>query len=72
MHNSNSSRSKNFGDKWGTPDVIGVEMSNFKDIYKGPVVIVSAEIKTDTQGLVRRFFGRPFSHIVDSAIKLTL
>ena len=44
-----------FGDKWGTPDVIGVEMSNFKDIYKGPVVIVSAEIKTDTQGLITAF-----------------
>lgn len=44
-----------FGDKWGTPDVIGVERSKSSDIVKHWPVIVSAEIKTDTSGLITAF-----------------
>jgi hypothetical protein len=46
---------KVFEDKWGTPDVIGIEKSSFRDIVPHPIVIVSAEIKTDTQGLITAF-----------------
>ena len=44
-----------FKDKWGTPDVIGIEKSKPSDIVKHEVVIVSAEMKTDTQGLITAF-----------------
>lgn len=44
-----------FKDKWGTPDVIGIEKSKPSDIVKHEVVIVSAEIKADTQGLITAF-----------------
>jgi hypothetical protein len=44
-----------FRDKWGTPDVIGIEESKPSDIVKHETVIVSAEIKTDTQGLITAF-----------------
>jgi hypothetical protein len=44
-----------FRDKWGTPDVIGIEESKPSDIVKHEMVIVSAEIKTDTQGLITAF-----------------
>jgi hypothetical protein len=44
-----------FGDKWGTPDVIGIERSTLGEIIQRQVVIVSAEIKTDTQGLITAF-----------------
>src|SRR4030066_1754901 len=44
-----------FKDKWGTPDVIGIEESKPSDIVKHEVVIVSAEIKTDTYGLITAF-----------------
>lgn len=44
-----------FKDKWGTPDVIGIEKSKPSDIVKHEVVIVSAEIKTDAQGLITAF-----------------
>lgn len=44
-----------FKDKWGTPDVIGIEKSKPSDIVKHEVVIVSAEIKTDTQGVITAF-----------------
>jgi len=44
-----------FKDKWGTPDVIGIEKSKPSDIVKHEVVIVSAEIKTDTAGLITAF-----------------
>lgn len=40
---------KFFEDKWGTPDVIGIERSLENDIIKHPIEIVSAEIKVDTQ-----------------------
>lgn len=44
-----------FRDKWGTPDVIGKRAPRASDIIKGPVEIVSAEIKSDTQQLVTAF-----------------
>lgn len=44
-----------FKDKWGTPDVIGKRAPRASDIIKGPVEIVSAEIKADTQQLVTAF-----------------
>jgi hypothetical protein len=44
-----------FRDKWGTPDVIGKDQSKPSDIIKHEMVIVSAEIKTDTQGLITAF-----------------
>lgn len=44
-----------FKDKWGTPDVIGKRAPRASDIIKGPVEIVSAEIKTDAQQLVTAF-----------------
>ncbi len=39
-----------FRDKWGTPEVIGIEKSKPSDIIKQSEVIVSAEIKTDMSG----------------------
>lgn len=44
-----------FEDKWGTPDVIGIERSSLGEIIQRQVVIVSAEIKIDTQGLITAF-----------------
>lgn len=44
-----------FGEKWGTPDVIGKWQSNDWDIIKGITEIVSAEIKTDTNQLIIAF-----------------
>jgi hypothetical protein len=41
-----------FEDKWGAPDVIGIERSTLGEIIQRQVVIVSAEIKIDTQGLI--------------------
>ncbi|HWQ90517.1 MAG TPA: hypothetical protein VN673_02510 [Clostridia bacterium] len=57
-----------FKDKWGTPDVIGKRESRHSDIVKGPIEIVSAEIKTDTLQLITAFGQacayRIFSHKV--------
>ncbi|MFO1535178.1 MAG: hypothetical protein ABR586_05890 [Thermoplasmatota archaeon] len=44
-----------FGSKWGTPDVVGVWKPERDDIIKLPEEIVSAEIKTDTTGLITAF-----------------
>ncbi len=44
-----------FRDKWGTPDVIGIKKPMPSDIIKPEVIIVSAEIKTDTSGLITAF-----------------
>jgi len=44
-----------FKDKWGTPDVIGILEPRKSDIIKPPTEIVSAEIKTDTTGLITAF-----------------
>ncbi len=38
---------RHFGDKWGTPDVIGVEKYP-RSLISAPTTIISAEIKTDT------------------------
>lgn len=46
---------KVFEDKWGTPDVIGIERSSLGEIIQRQVVIVSVEIKTDTNGLITAF-----------------
>ena len=37
-----------FCDRWGTPDVFGVYRFAETDIFRPPVEIISAEIKTDT------------------------
>jgi hypothetical protein len=61
---------KKFRDKWGTPDVIGVEKSREHDPVKHPDVIVSAEIKFDStaQALITAFGQacayKAFSHKV--------
>jgi len=44
-----------FGDKWGTPDVIGVKLPRPGDIVKFPTEVVSAEIKMDTRELITAF-----------------
>ncbi|MEI6454804.1 MAG: hypothetical protein WCO93_00825 [bacterium] len=44
-----------FKDKWGTPDVIGVRESKRSDIIPFPTEIISAEIKTDSIGLITAF-----------------
>ncbi|MFZ2654905.1 MAG: hypothetical protein WAX69_08300 [Victivallales bacterium] len=44
-----------FKDKWGTPDIIGVREPRKSDIIKPPTEIISAEIKTDSQGLIVAF-----------------
>lgn len=44
-----------FGGKWGTPDVIGVTVPGLRDIYKPPIEIISAEIKTNSNELVVAF-----------------
>ena len=44
-----------FGDKWGTPDVIGVLKSMSTDIIKQEIEILSAEIKTSINELITGF-----------------
>jgi hypothetical protein len=44
-----------FKDKWGTPDVIGVRESKRSDIIQFPTEIISAEIKSDSNGLITAF-----------------
>ena len=44
-----------FGDKWGTPDVIGKRVSKQSDMIEQPIEIVSAEIKTETSQLITAF-----------------
>jgi len=57
-----------FKDRWGTPDVIGIKKPKPSDIVKPEVVIVSAEIKTDSSGLITAFGQacayKTFSHKV--------
>jgi len=59
---------KIFGDKWGTPDVIGKDESKKSDIIKHETEIISAEIKTDDAGLITAFGQacayKSFSHKV--------
>jgi hypothetical protein len=44
-----------FGDKWGTPDVVGVRESKRSDIIQFPTEIIVGEIKTDSNGLITAF-----------------
>jgi hypothetical protein len=44
-----------FGDKWGTPDVLGVYKFSETDPIRPPIEIISAEIKIDTNQLVTAF-----------------
>ena len=44
-----------FGDKWGTPDVVGVREPKRSDIIKFPTEIIVGEIKTDSSGLITAF-----------------
>lgn len=44
-----------FRDKWGTPDVVGIRKPRESDIIKPPIEILSAEVKTDTHGLITAF-----------------
>jgi|ERR1051326_4533806 hypothetical protein len=44
-----------FKDKWGTPDVIGKRESKRSDIIQFSTEIISAEIKTDSNGLITAF-----------------
>lgn len=41
-----------FGDRWGTPDVIGKREARRSDVIKAPTEIVAAEIKVDMVQLV--------------------
>jgi len=64
---------KHFGDKWGSPDVIGVFKSNDTDIFTPPEKVITAvEIKTDPQGVWTGFGQacsyRLFSHKVWLAV----
>lgn len=44
-----------FGDKWGTPDVLGIYKFSETDPIRPPIEIISAEIKTETNQLVTAF-----------------
>lgn len=44
-----------FGDRWGTPDVLGVYKFSETDPIRPPIEIISAEIKIDTNQLVTAF-----------------
>lgn len=44
-----------FGDKWGTPDVLGVYRFSETESVRPPIEIISAEIKTDTAQLITAF-----------------
>jgi hypothetical protein len=61
---------KKFQDKWGTPDVIGVEKSKEHESVKHPDVIVSTEVKFESsaQALITAFGQacayKAFSHKV--------
>lgn len=44
-----------FSDKWGTPDVFGIQKARDSDIFRPPVEVLSAEIKTNTSGLITAF-----------------
>ncbi|MGC9145996.1 MAG: hypothetical protein ACP5GS_07815 [Nitrososphaeria archaeon] len=64
-----------FSDKWGTPDVIGINVSSQFDIIKHETEIISAEIKIDTNQIITAFGQacayRLFSHKVYLVIPKT-
>jgi hypothetical protein len=51
-----------FGDKWGTPDVVGVRKPAPSDILKTPEEIVSAEIKVASSVALITAFGQACSY----------
>lgn len=61
-----------FGDRWGTPDVIGVYKFYDTDPVRPPVEIISAEIKIDINQLITAFGQacayKIFSHKVYLAV----
>ncbi len=61
-----------FGDKWGTPDVLGVYKFSELDPIKPPIEIISTEIKLDTNQLITAFGQacayKLFSHKVYLAV----
>jgi len=46
---------KTFRDKWGTPDVMGYREATRDKIYRPPLEIVSAEVKSDDKDLITAF-----------------
>ncbi|MCC7303460.1 MAG: hypothetical protein IT233_12545 [Bacteroidia bacterium] len=54
-----------FRDKWSTPDVIGIRQHEVDDIIRFPIEIVSAEIKIDSNELIKAF-GQACSYKVFS------
>ncbi len=50
------------GGKWGTPDVISVTLPRFKDVYKLPIEVVSAEIKIVADNELITAFGQACSY----------
>lgn len=46
---------RKFKDKWGTPDVLGINQPNLYDPIKFEHETISAEIKIDTTGLIEAF-----------------
>lgn len=44
-----------FKDRWGTPDVIGIQKSRESDLVKFETKIISAEIKLDRSELIKAF-----------------
>jgi hypothetical protein len=64
-----------FGQKWGTPDVLGFHRSKEWDIVKAPMQIVTAEIKTDTTQLITAYGQacayKLFSHKVYLVVPVT-
>jgi hypothetical protein len=63
-----------FGDKWGTPDVVGVEKPKPSDIIKHLPVIVSVEIKIDTSGLITAFmqYAKELSLVTEKVHEMSL
>lgn len=61
-----------FGDRWGTPDVLGVYKFSEADAIRPPAEIISAEIKTDINQLITAFGQacayKVFSHKVYLAV----
>ena len=56
---------KKFGNKWGTPDVIGVNEGRKDEIIKFNEEVVSAEIKINTNDLITAF-GQACSYLLFS------
>lgn len=44
-----------FGAKWGTPDIFGIFKARESDIFKAPLEVVVAEVKTDCSQPITAF-----------------